>query len=616
MVTMMNEPYRVADFIADFVADLGVKHIFLLPGGGAMHLVDAAGKCDRIKVVACLHEQAAAISAEAYARINENLGVAMVTTGPGATNAVTAVAGAWIESVPLMVISGQVKRADMLRGAPLRQKGVQEVDIVSMVKGITKYAVTVENPEDIRMVMEQAAHLARSGRAGPVWIDVPLDVQGAPIDPANLAGWLEGDNSQKQQITSQSMETLCQLLSHAQRPLILAGHGVRLAGGAAIFRRIVESLNIPVVTTWNALDLLPYDHELLVGRPGVVALRAPNFAVQNCDLLISIGSRLDNIITAYNPRGFARVAKKVVVDVDQNELDKLDMDIDVAVCAGAKDFLEQMGLATKGLVCPDLTAWHARCADWKNRYPVEGLPFPKQGAISHYAFVETLSEAAPENTIIATGSSGLAVEAFYTAFRNKSGQRVFLTSGLGSMGYGLPAAIGACFANACRPMVAVESDGSLQLNIQEFATVRAFNLPISIVVMNNGGYASIRNTQKNYFKGRYVGTGPEAGLWLPNLEDIAKTYEIPYCQINDMSQLGETLKRVLTQPGPHLIDVRLVSNETLAPKVAALPQADGSMLSMPLEDMSPLLSREELRANMLIPLLPASEAVGPELIKR
>lgn len=608
---MMTEPYRVADYIADFVADLGVKHIFLLPGGGAMHLVDAAGKCPKLEAVACLHEQAAAISAEAYARINENIGVAIVTTGPGATNAITAVAGAWIESVPLMVISGQVKRADMLRGAPLRQKGVQEVDIVSMVKGVTKYAVTVENPEDIRTVMEQAAHLARSGRAGPVWIDVPLDVQGAPIDPKKLAAWNGAGAAPKQQVAESDMDTLCQLLSRAQRPLILAGHGVRLAGGAAVFRRVVESLNIPAVTTWNALDLLPYDHPLLVGRPGVVALRAPNFAVQNCDLLISIGSRLDNIITAYNPRGFARGAKKVVVDVDQNELDKLDMSIDLSVCAGAREFLEQMESATKGLTCPDWSAWRTRCADWKKRYPVEGLPFPKQGAISHYAFVDAISNAAPENTVIATGSSGLAVEAFYTAFRNKPGQRVYLTSGLGSMGYGLPSAIGACFAHGNRPMVAVESDGSLQLNIQEFATVRAFNLPIAIVIMNNGGYASIRNTQKNYFKGRYVGTGPEANLWLPKLEDIAKTYEIPYCQIKDMSELEEKLGRALAQSGPSLIDVRLVSNETLAPKVAALPQPDGSMLSMPLEDMSPLLPRDELRLNMLIPLLPASEAVNP-----
>lgn len=598
----MSEAYRVADFIADFVAELGVKHIFLLPGGGAMYLMDAAGKCPDIEAVACLHEQAAAISAEAYARINENIGVAMVTTGPGATNAITAVAGAWIESVPLMIISGQVKRSDMLHGAPLRQKGVQEVDIVRIVESITKYAVTVERPEDIRIEMERAVHLARSGRAGPVWIDVPLDVQGAPVDPANLPHW-EGEVQDEARTNfSGEIERLQDLLAGAERPLLMAGHGVRLAGGASLFRELAEKLNIPVVTTWNALDLLPYDHPLLVGRPGAVALRAPNFAVQNCDLLISIGSRLDNIITAYNPRGFARGAKKVIVDVDRHEIEKLDMDIALALEADAKSFLTAW-LEAKAHACPDWTSWKDRCADWKRRYPVnDGAPFPSGGPISHYQLMDALSDAIPENTTISTGSSGLAVEAFYTIFRNKPGQRVFLTSGLGAMGYGLPAAIGACFAGGCQPMVAIESDGSLQLNIQELATLRAFNLPICLIVMNNEGYASIRNTQRNYFNGRFVGTGPEAGLLLPDLEKVAATYDLPFLRIADASELKVGLQQVLSQRRPVLVDVRLIPNEALAPKVSALPQPDGSMKSMPLEDMTPLLPLETLQAEMIVGL--------------
>ena len=364
----MTEPYRVADFIANFIADIGVRHVFLLPGGGAMYLNDGVGKCERLEVVACLHEQAAAISAEAYARVNENIGVAIVTTGPGATNAITAVAGAWIESVPLMVISGQVKRADMLRDAPLRQKGVQEVDIVLMVQGITKMAITIEKAEDIRAVMERAYHLAREGRAGPVWIDVPLDVQGAPIDPSTLLPWDGIQATDSTPLPTSDIKAILELISKAERPLVLAGHGVRLAGAATAFRAWVEKFGIPVVSTWNALDLLPYDHPLYVGRPGVVALRAPNFAVQNCDLLISIGSRLDNIITAYNPRGFARNAKKVVVDVDHNEIDKLDMDIDLPVTSDAKTFLNAW-LSAKETSCPDWSAWKARCADWKLRYP-------------------------------------------------------------------------------------------------------------------------------------------------------------------------------------------------------------------------------------------------------
>ncbi len=600
----MPTPYRVADFIADFIADCGVKHVFMLPGGGAMHLNDGLAQSTRLTAVACLHEQAAAIAAEAYSRINENLGVAMVTTGPGATNAVTAVAGAWIESVPLMIISGQVKRADLLKNAPLRQKGVQEVDIVSMVKSVTKYAVTVENPADIKRVMQEAYYHAREGRAGPVWIDVPLDVQAMAIDTDSLAEFLPQEALEKINLGS-DIAALKQLLHAAERPILLAGHGIRLSGAAALFKQVVEQLGIPVVTTWNAMDLLPYDHDLLVGRPGVVALRAPNFAVQNCDLLISIGSRLDNIITAYNPRGFARAAKKVVVDVDHNEIEKLDMDIHLPIVADANSFLSQLAAASMSRL--DCENWRKRCQDWKQRYSVnDGQGSGDHQQISHYQFADALSEIAAPDTLISTGSSGLAVEAFYTIFRNKSGQRVFLTAGLGSMGYGLPAAIGACFANGLKPMLAIESDGSLQLNIQELATVRAFNLPMCILILNNGGYCSIRNTQRNYFSERYIGTGPEAGLWLPDLEKVADTYELQFMRIHDPATLHQQLQQALSLNAPCLIDIRLIENETLAPKASAMPQADGSIISMPLEDMSPLLPLETLKNEMLIPLTEGS----------
>lgn len=604
----MPSPYRVADYIADFIAGLGVEHVFLLPGGGAMHLNDAVGKHERLEVVACHHEQAAAIAAEAYCRINENLGVAMVTTGPGATNAVTAVAGAWIESVPLLVVSGQVKRADLLRGAPLRQRGVQEVDIVSVVTPITKYAVTIERPEDIRRELERAAFLARDGRAGPVWVDVPLDVQGAPIDPASLEGW-QPDPAPAATLDPALLEQVRRLLEGAERPLILAGHGVRLSGAAKAFRNLVEALGVPVVTTWNAMDLLPHEHPLYVGRPGVVALRAPNFAVQNADLLIAIGCRLDNIITAYAPRDFARAARKVVVDVDTHEIDKLDMPIEVAISSDAGDFIAALG-ESLGDARFRRSQWLERCADWKARYGVnDGKPFPVEGPISHFQFADALSDAVPADTLVSTGSSGLAVEVFYTVFRNRPGQRVFLTSGLGAMGYGLPAAIGACFANGRKPMVAVESDGSLQLNLQELATVRGFDLPICLVVMNNGGYASIRNTQRNYFEGRYVGTGPEAGLWMPDLEELARAYHLPFKRIRHIAELAPGLAEAMAQPRPMIVEVMLQKDEALSPKVAAVPQADGSMTSMPLEDMSPLLPLEQLQAEMLVPLSPVSLAV-------
>ena len=597
---------RVADYLMSRLADAGAEHVFLLPGGGAMYLNDALVCEKRLVPVPCHHEQACGIAAEAWGRIRETFGVCMVTTGPGATNVITPVAGAWIESTPFLVISGQVKRADQLAGRPLRQGGVQEVDIIPIVKSITKYAVTVNEPQQIRYHLERALHEMKDGRNGPVWLDIPLDVQAATVDPENLPSFTPAP--QPEHDLSEAAAQLMALIGAAERPLLLAGHGVRLAGAAREFMALTERLQIPVATTWNALDLLPWAHPLCVGRPGVVALRGANFAVQNCDLLISIGCRLDNIITAYNPRGFARAAKKVVVDVDANEIAKLDMDIDLSIVADAKKLIAAIAQTTLPQKPLATAPWIARCADWKQRYPVnDGLPFPTSGPISHYHFASELSEAIPPECLVSTGSSGLAVEVFYTVFRNKIGQRVFLTSGLGSMGYGLPAAIGASLANDRRSMVCLESDGSLQLNLQELGTLVAQKLPIKLLVMNNGGYASIRNTQRNYFSERYVGTGPEAGLFFPDLKQVAQTWALPFLRIADTADLP-LLASALATPGQQLIEVVLTQNETLAPKVAALPQADGSMLSMPQEDMSPLLPLATLTEEMLISLTAASLA--------
>jgi acetolactate synthase-1/2/3 large subunit len=597
---------RVADYIMARIAAEGVKHIFVLPGGGSMYLVDALGLNPNMDYVPNHHEQACSIAAEAYARVNENLGVALVTTGPGATNAITGVVGAWIESVPMMVISGQVKRADMLGNSGVRQMGPQEVDIVTMVKSVTKYAVTLDDPLQVRYHLEKALMLARDGRQGPVWLDVPLDVQASQINPDELVGYVPAPQMALLQPEAGKVDQILALLEHAERPLILAGHGIRLAGAAEQFRNLYEQLNIPVVTTWNAMDLIPHAHPLCVGKPGVVALRAPNFAIQNCDLLIAIGSRLDNVVTAYNPKNFARTAKKVVIDIDANELAKLDMVIDVPMQADAGYAIDAL-LARMSTHQPKRKDWLARCQSWKQRYRVmDGAPFPTEGPISHYQFSDVMSDEIAEDMLIVTGSSGLGVEAFYTAFRNKPGQRVFLTSGLGSMGYGLPAAIGACLSAGETRMVAIESDGSLQLNIQELATLRGLNLPIILFIMNNQGYASIRNTQRNYFQERYVATGPEGNLTLPDLQEIAQAYGIPSMRIDDVTTLQSGMRTALSQPGPFICEVMLMPNETLWPKVAAIPQPDGTMISMPLEDMSPLLPLEQLQSEMHGELQPAS----------
>jgi acetolactate synthase I/II/III large subunit len=607
----MANSMRVADWIVQRLADEGVRQMFLLPGGGAMHLNDALACEPRIEAVACHHEQACAIAAEANGRTgtpgHAGFGVAMVTSGPGATNAITPVAGAWIDSVPMLVISGQAKRADRLNGRPLRQGGVQEVDIVRLVEPITKYAVSLDDPKRVRFHLEQALHRMKSGRPGPVWIDVPVDVQGSPIDPDTLPGYAEPPTeAHAPRALPDTLAQVMALLRQAERPLVLAGHGVRLAGAAEAFKALVERLALPVVTTWNALDLLPWEHPLNVGRPGVVAPRAPNLAVQNCDLLIAIGCRLENIITAYNPRGFARAAKKVVVDVDVHEIEKLDMDISAAVVADAGAFLAALSQHAGDWRSP-AQAWRTRCAEWKTRYTIrDGRTYPTQGPASHFQFTEALSALIPAHSLVGTGSSGLGIEAFYAAFQNKPGQRVFLTSGLGAMGYGLPTAIGACMATGRQPMVAVESDGSLQLNLQELATLKGQQLPICLVVMNNGGYASIRNTQRNYFNSRFIGTGDEAGLHMPSLQALAHAYGLPYLRVEDAAELDAGLAAGLQLPRPCIVDVALISDEVLSPKSAAIPGADGSMMSMPLEDMSPLLPLEELQAQMLVPLLPVS----------
>ena len=609
---------RLADYVARFVAAQGVSCVFLVPGGGAMYLVDAFGRCPDLGFVANHHEQAASIAAEAFSRINGRLGCALVTTGPGATNAITGCTGAWIESVPLLIISGQVKRADLMTGRGVRQMGPQEVDIVAMVRPITKYAATVMEPESIRRHLEEAVHQATTGRRGPVWLDIPLDVQAATIDSGTLPGFVP-PAAPAPAASGADLDAVMALIARAERPLILGGHGVRLAEAAGPFRQLYEALNIPVVTTWNATDLIPAAHPLSVGKPGTVALRAPNFAVQNADLILAIGARLDNVVTAHNPQKFGRHAQKILVDVDPNELAKFPENAGFAlrIESDAKAFVEALLPRARDAAVPDRSGWLARCADWKRRYPInDGAPFPASGPIGHFHAVDALSDALPAGETIVTGSSGLAVEFFYTGFRNKEGQRVFLTSGLGAMGYGLPAMIGAYKASDGRPFTGIESDGSLMMNLQEMQTIRSLDLPLRLFVFDNNGYASIRTTQRTYFEGRYVGSGPASGLEIPDLVATAKHFGWDAFRIEDAADLPAGIARALASRGPLLVDLRVREDEALFPKSAALPQPDGSMRSMPLEDMSPLLPRDEFRANMLVPLDPASESVPEHLLRR
>jgi acetolactate synthase-1/2/3 large subunit len=590
---------KLSDYVIQFIEAQGVRHVFLVPGGGAMHLNDSLGQSKSITWISNLHEQASAMAAETYAKATGNLGVALVTTGPGGTNAITGVAGAWLDSTPCLFISGQVKRPDLKGKSGVRQMGVQEVDIVAAVKAMTKYAKLVTDPESIRYHLEKALYCARSGRPGPVWIDIPLDVQAATIDETKLRGFRAppkravGDLAEK-------TANIVEMLSRSERPVVLAGNGVRLAGAQNSFRSLARALNIPVLLTWLAIDLFAHDEENLVGKPGTVAPRGVNFALQNADFLLVIGARMDFTITGYAPERLARGAKKVMIDIDPAEIAKLSQYLDLSICCDAKDFIEALTQAIAPVPQPERAAWHQRCAQWKRRYPVV-LPEHAidQGLVSTYFLADCLSELLPEDAPIVSGSSGAGIEIFQHALRLKRGQRLYHTTALGAMGYGLPAAIGACLGSDRRETVLIDGDGGIQLNIQELATVHRLQLPLKIFILNNDGYSSIRTSQERWF-GRQTGSDPRSGLTLPDIGSVAEAYGVQTVRIADQRELRAQLERVLSLSGPVVCDVVSRPDEARVPSLSSAQRADGSLYSKPLEDLWPFLSREEFYENMII----------------
>lgn len=603
---------KLADSMMHFVADQGVRHVFLVTGGGAMHLNEALARCKALEPVCNSHEQASAICAEAYAKATNHLGVAMVTTGPGGTNAVTGVAGAWLDSTPVLFISGQVKRPDRMfdrDGKPLgmRQLGVQEVDIVSIVRPITKYAVTVLDPNTIRYHLEKAVYLATTGRPGPVWIDVPLDVQASPLDNfAALRGFNPAAENEKAfkntdaDLKEQVRQTIA-ALNNSERPLLFAGNGIRLSRAEKEFHELRKLLNIPIAATWCAADLVPSDEPLYVGRPGSVAARGANFALQNCDFLLAIGVRLDFAITGYAPDKLAREAHKIVVDIDPAELKKLEPHVEQPVCADARAFLMEILRQREAIRPRDRSSWDSRCAEWKNRYPVvteEHRNPDTQVSIYHLAEVIG-AETKPDDQLV-SGSSGAGIEIFLLACPTRTGQRIYHTAGLGSMGFGLPMSIAVCLAAGRRQTICVDGDGGFQFNIQELETVARLNLPIKFFVLNNDGYASIRASQKNYFGQASIGCDQRTGLTVPNLKKIADAYGIQSAAIRDQRNLRDDVRRVLDTPGPVLCDVHVIPDETRAPRLSSVQRPDGSLVSRPLEDLWPFLSREEFLENMIV----------------
>jgi acetolactate synthase I/II/III large subunit len=597
---------KLSDYVIQFLAELGVKHVFLLTGGMAMHLNDSLGSCSEIEYVCNLHEQACAIGAEAYAKYDNRLGVVMVTGGPGATNTITGVAGAWLDSTPMLFLSGQVKRADLKGDSGLRNRGVQEVDIVEMVNSITKYAVTVTDPNTIRYHLEKAIHLAQSGRLGPTWLDIPLDVQATQIDTDLLTGFDGKSDSQTIAISDlqAAVSQAVDLLKQAQRPFILLGNGIRLSSAMPQMRQLIEALNIPFGLTWPAIDFFPDDYPNLVGRPGPMAPRGANFALQNCDFLLTIGARLDVVCTAFAPDRLARGAKKVMVDIDANELNKLEQFLDVSICADAGSFLNEFLPQLASVNLPDCTEWKVRCKDWKREYPLITSEHRKSdGLVSMYYFTEVLCDRLEEGSLVIPTSSGNAIEVFLLAFKAKANQRLFNTTGLGPMGFGLPASIGGCLSHDRQMTICIDGDGGFQMNVQELETIARLNLPIKIFVMNNGGYGSIVASQSIYFK-QFVGSNPESGLTLPSTQKIAAAYGISSSVIANQSELLDGIEKVLQSTGPYICEVMVIPDEPRQPRVSSYQKPDGTMVSKPLEDLYPFLSRSEFADNMIVPLLP------------
>lgn len=611
---------RVADYIAQRCVDAGARHVFLVTGGGAMHLNDAFGRHPDLTPVCFHHEQAAAMAAESYYRTSGRLAVVNPTTGPGGINALNGVYGAYVDSLAMLVVSGQVKKETYLRqyDIPLRQLGDQEVDIVSMARPVVKYAVTVTDPATIADIMDRAIFLATHGRPGPVWVDVPIDIQSTQIDPSTLKGWgssiselindpnvTENTRLELEQLEHRAFDaeikTILDKLVSAQRPVVFAGAGIRISKQYNNFIQLVERLGVPVVTGWNAHDALPNTNKCYAGRPGTVGDRAGNFTVQNADFLLVLGSRLNVRQVSYNWKNFASRAYKVMVDVDRAELDKPTLNTDLKIHADLKDFLPQLLTQLTTYQTPkahsEYLAW---CRERVARYPTV-LPEYTHPAdsVNPYIFVSEMIKQLNSNDIVVTGNGSACVISFQTA-ELKEGQRLYTNSGDASMGYDLPAAIGACLSRDRQRVICLAGDGSLMMNLQELQTVVGYKLPVKIIILNNYGYLSIKQTQHNYFSDNVFGTGPDDGVTMPDFEAVGTAFKIPSHTVRSMDEWdSEIVQAALNNDKPVLLNVMCDPNQIFAPKLAAKKLADGSMLAPSLENMSPFLPDSEMANNIL-----------------
>jgi acetolactate synthase I/II/III large subunit len=612
---------RLSDYVASVLVQHGVKHVFMLTGGGAMHLNDALGRAEGLQYICCHHEQALSMAAESYTRLSGRIAALNVTTGPGGINALNGVHGAYTDSIAMIILSGQVKRETLRANAPvaLRQLGDQESDIVAMVKPITKFAAIVENPQDIRYLLEKALTLATTGRPGPVWIDIPIDIQAALIDPDSLRGfdpiiegfgkhfalpaeygWLSGN------ALRDAARNVIAALRSAERPVILPGTGVRISGAHSDFLKLVEKLGIPVAPGWNAQDVVDDANPFYVGRPGTVGDRAGNFAVQNADLLLVLGCRLNIRQISYNFAAFARAAKKIMVDIDRAEIGKPTLSIDMPIHADLADFLPILLEELEGYEAPEA---HSEYLNWamerRQRYnPVLPEYWDTKGVINPYCFTEKLFEQLEPNEVIVMADATAAVVTVQAA-KLKSGQRIYSNSGAASMGYDLPATIGAWHAmpEGSKRLICMAGDGSIMQNLQELQTIVGQAIPAKIFLYNNSGYHSIRQAQQAYLNGYSVGCGPDSGVTFPDFGKIAHAFGFHYVRTSDHGDMEQAISATLASDGPAICEVIIDKTQNFAPKVSSKRLEDGSMVTAPMEDLAPFLPRAELEDNMLIPLM-------------
>ncbi|MGA8029531.1 MAG: thiamine pyrophosphate-binding protein [Bryobacteraceae bacterium] len=591
---MMN----LSDYVIQFLVQKGVEDTFLVAGGGIMYLVDSVGREPGMRYYCNYHEQACGIAAEAYARVREHVGVCLATVGPGATNALSGILGAWVDSIPVILLCGQGRRNLMADFAKLRQLGPQEADVVGMAKPVTKYASSVRDPNLVRHELERAWYEATSGRPGPVMLEFPLDIQGAQIDETSLEGFNSpGTKTVDAATLRAAVQEVLRMIREAKRPVMICGNGVRLARSQPLLRTLLERAEIPVLLPITAKDVIEEDHPMNMGVFGTAGQRRANFTVQNSDLLLSLGAGLNCQKLGFNFAGFAPKAKKVIVEIDEKQLYNQVIQADLPIQCDVREFLEEMLRHLEPSTYRSPEKWLAACDRWKQRYPVMVPEFYEDnGYVNSYAFVDKLSDLALASDVVVTGNS-LDCASYYQAYRIKRGQRAF-DSGWGSTGWDLPTAIGACVGAGRARTICVTGDGSLQANIQELLALKRYRFPVKLFVMNNAGYQSVRSTQNSFFEGRFVGADYNSGVDNPHFDRLAAAYDLSYSRIENNAQLEQGIRLALSSEGPALCELNISPAQGISPKASAFRRADGSFESRPLEDMAPFLPREEVWENM------------------